>query len=482
MGSGMRTTIHGHRDDSAPPATVVRTERALNKRRVHQGLLLLPILLLYAVVLHWSYEVRISPSFEYLGSRYRDPNPSNYLAAFSMAYSVALFLPVRLHRPADLILWVLYVMACVPSILVPQYADILPVTESTKLGFFVASSFLLVVLLANKGPQLGKWRVYVPSHILWLSLAVVTVGIYGYMLYVTGLTFRFTSLTAVQDIRFAYRETILASGAGLGYLIGIQGNVINPVFIAKGLYERRWLPVVIGVIGQMLIFSVTGYKTVILSVPTLVLVAVMFWLSQLPLGRWILSGTLLASLIALVVDELQGALVYTQLFVNRLLLIPGTLTAAHVLVFQDLPKAKWGHSFLAPFVDYPYEATPSFIVGARFSGNAEVSANASFFADGYANLGYLGIFVEAFVLVLLLWVLNAASAHLSIAVSSMALLIPTVALANTSVFTSILTGGYLAAVVLLLLLPRRGWGVHGYEASSGGTEVPLATNKSLHHP
>lgn len=431
-----------------------------NKARVPQWLSLLAILFIYAATLHWAYKLRIAPSFGYLGSKYRGPDPIHYFAAFAMAYFVALYLPTRLKRPSDLIVWLLYVMACVPSVLVPQYADILPTPESTELAFFVATSFLLVVILADKGPKRGTWRLRIPNHLLWISLLLVTVGIYGYMLYVTGLTFRFMSLTAVQDVRFAYRDAILATGAGLGYVIGIQGNVINPLIIAKGLYERRWILVAAGAIGQLLIFSVTGYKTVILSVPTLILAAVIFSRAQRPLGSWILTGTLFASVIALVADELHGALAYTQIFVNRLLLIPGTLTAAHVLVFQDQPKAKWGHSFMAMFVDYPYETTPSFIVGTRFSGNAEVSANASLFADGYANLGYLGIFIEALVLVVLLWVLDAASRHLSIAVSSMVLLIPTVALANTSVFTSILTGGYLAALILILVLPGRGWGLH----------------------
>lgn len=424
---------------------------------IGQQLMLLGLLLVYTAILHWTYQWKIAPLFGYLGSRYRDPEVRNYLLAFGLAYIVAFFLPRRLCYPSDFVVWMLYVMACVPSILVPQYADILSASGSIKLASAVAANFWLLVVLADKGPKrIGQIRV--PNHMIWNFLAVVTLAVYGYMLYVTGLSFRFISLAAVQDVRFAYRDAIAVSGPGLAYLIGVQGNVINPTLVARGIYGRRWFLVVAGATGQILIFSVTGYKLILLSVPAAFLVGLMFRFSARPRGYLVLAGTIISSLLALAADKFTGGFIYTQIFINRLLLIPGTLTAAHVLVFRGEAKAEWGHSFMAPFVDYPYEAAPAFIVGERFSGNAEVSSNTSLFGDGYANLGYPGILVEVVVLLLILWVVNGTASRLPIAVSSMILLVPTLALVNTSVFTSILTGGFAASVILMSVLPESGWG------------------------
>jgi len=413
----------------------------------------------YAVTLHWTYQAKISPVFGYLGLRYRDPNALYYLLAFGLVCGTAFLMPTKLRRPSDFILWTLFVMATVPSILIPQYGDIINEGRSFELAIYVALSFSLVVVLAPHGPQLLIPRIIVPPLLIWLAVALISLGTYSYLLSTTGLTFKFVSLGAVRDIRFEYRDQIAATGRALGYLVRLQGNIINPLIIALGVYSRRWLLVIAGTVGQLLIFSVTGYKLTLLSSVALVLLAVLFRIRREPSGRLILVGTMMSTVLASVIDAVQDSLLYTEVFVDRLLLTPGVLTAAHVMVFQDRPKAEWGYSFMAPFVSYPYKDTPAFIVGQTFSGDARTTANANFFADGYANLGYPGMFVEALALVVILWFINSAGRHLPLPVTALVLLVPTVALVNSSVFTSLLTNGYLAAIVIMACLPTGGWGL-----------------------
>jgi len=421
-------------------------------------LILLVLLFAYIVILHWTYQIKISPLFGYLGSRYRSPNSLNYAVAFGLAYVVAASLPVTLRKPSDFVVWVLYVMACVPSIVVPQYADIASPPESIKFALVVAVSFWAVVRLSDRAPRWRIAAVQTSTGTIWIFLSGVTVVVYGYLLHTTGLNFRFLSLADIRDVRFQYRDTIAATGAASAYAIGIQGYVVNPIFLAKGIYERRWLPIVAGAIGQLLIYSATGYKLIALSVPAGFAIALMFRWSRRQSGALVLQGVVLTSIMAILIDRVVGGFTYTQIFINRLLLTPGTLSAAYVSVFQDKPKAEWGYSFMAPFVNYPYQTTPAFIVGSEFSGDAQVSANANLFADGYANLGYVGIVIEGLVLVMLLWLINAAASHLPIRVSAMVLLIPSLALVNTSVFTSFLTGGMATAILVMVLLPHTGWG------------------------
>ena len=377
---------------------------------------LLCALTAYAVALHWTYQTKISPAFGYLGLHYREPNLVYYFLAFGLVCGTAFLMPSRLCRPSDFILWVLFVMATVPSILVPQYGDIITEGRSLELAIYVALSFGLVVLLARRGPQRLIKRIIVPPLLVWLVVALISVGTYGYLLYTTGLSFKFVSLGAVRDLRFAYREQIVATGPALGYLVRLQGNVVNPLIMTLGVYSRRWALVIVGTVGQLLIFSVTGYKLTILSSGALVAVAVLFRIRRQPPGQMILVGTMVSTIVALIVDKIQGGLLYTEIFVDRLLLAPGYLTAAHVMVFQGKPKAEWGYSFMAPFVHYPYKDTPDFIVGRVFFGSAATSANANFFGDGYSNLGYPGMFIEALALVVILWLIDSAGRHLPLPV------------------------------------------------------------------
>jgi hypothetical protein len=127
------------------------------------------------------------------------------------------------------------------------------------------------------------------------------------------------------------------------------------------------------------------------------------------------------------------------------------------MVFSTLTKAEWGYTFMAPFVDYPHQQTPDFIVGSVFLGSPETSANANLFADGFSNFGYPGMFIEAVILIGLLWLVDSCARHLPLAVTSLILLVPTVALVNSSIFTSFLTNGFAYAVVVMACLPSTGW-------------------------
>ena len=435
-------------------------------------------LAVYAVALHWTYQTRISPAFSYLGLRYREPNYLYYFLAFGLVCGTAFLMPAKLRRPSDFILWVLFVMAAVPSILVPQYGDIITEGRSLELAIYVALSFGLVVFLAPRAPQrlikritLGLVvllpprfrqrfikRIIVPPPLFWWVVILVSVGTYGYFLFTTGLSFKFVSIGAVRDIRFQYRDQIAVTGPALGYLVRLQGNVLNPLIIAFGVYSRRWSLVMTGAVGQLLIFAITGFKLTLLSPIALIAVAVLFRIRREPSGQMILAGTMASMAAALIVDAIRGGLLFTEVFVNRLLLTPGVLTAAHVMVFQGKPKAEWGYSFMAPFVDSPYKETPAFMVGRIFTGDTATSANANFFADGFANLGYAGMFVEALALVVILWLIDSAGRHIPLPVTALILLLPTLALVNSGVFTSLLTNGYLAAMVVLACLPPGGWG------------------------
>jgi hypothetical protein len=419
----------------------------------------LPLIAIYAVMLHWTYQTQIAPAFYYLGSRYRDPDMVSYAFAGVMVLILSWAMPYQLRRVSDFVLWVLFVMAAIPCILVPQYADILDRDRSLVLAAMVAGNFLLVTVLTRLSPAAIHLRFKVEPSLLWTGVLVVSLGFYGYLLMTTGLQFRaFGNLGDARAIRFEYRDHITSAGPILGYLVRLQGNVLNPLLVAKGIYSRRWWMAGAGTFGQLLIFSLTGYKITLLSAVALLVLAVMFARSNTRNGSLVLWGITALSLVSLAVDRARGQLMLTELFVDRLILVPGTLTAAHVLVFDPLEKMRWSYSIMSPFFDNPYGTTPAYIVGAQFSGQAGTTANANLFADGFANLGWSGITIEALLLVVLLWLLDGASRHLPLPVACCILLVPAQALVNGSVLTSILSGGIGAAIAVMAVLPEDGWG------------------------
>ncbi|MDR6864136.1 hypothetical protein [Phycicoccus sp. 3266] len=418
-----------------------------------------PLIALYALILHWTYQHKIAPIFGYLGSRYREPDTASYALAGLMVLLLSFALPRHMRRPSDFVLWMLYVMVAIPAILVPQYADIISKDRSLALAAVVTADFLLIAVLTRISPKVFRFRLLMRPSLLWAITVVISIGFYSYLSLTQGLHFSFAQdLSSVRDTRLDYRQQVAEQGALLGYLVRIQANAINPLFIIKGMYNRRWSLMAAGTVGQVLIYGLTGYKLTLLSVPALFAVAAMFRYSRQLSGSLVLWGVTASSILALAIDNVRGgAILFTELFIDRLLLVPGTLTAAHVLVFDGAPKMQWSYSFMSPFLSNPYGTTPAFLVGAQFSGDAQVTANANFFADGFANLGWSGMTIESLVLVLLLWIADGASRHLPLKVTAPLLLVPTIALVNGSVFTSILTGGLGLVIALCAALSGDGW-------------------------
>jgi len=422
--------------------------------------------LLFATALYYSYRDAVSPAFSYAGLSYRPPVAGHYAVALVATIAVALVLPRAIARPSDFMQWILFATAGAPAILIPQYSAVLPQSEATKTGLSVAGSLILIRTIAALRPRSVMPRMRVSSHSFWIALAAISTLIYSYLALYAG--FRF-SLLAFADVYDARSDFASAPIPYIGYILPIQYNVINPVFITRGVYSRRALPFLFGAAGQVVIYMTTGRKAVLLSIAGLAVGAWLFKSSRRLTGHKILALAATAIAGSFLIDKLTGSLVWTALFVRRFIVIPGILTAAYVAVFQNRPKMLFSDSLFV-WLDNPYPVRAVYIVGAEFVGDAQTAANVSLFGDGYLNYGYIGMFVEAAILGMLLWFVDDAARGLPTPVTSLLFFMPTVALASGSIFTVMLTHGFAAAIIACGMLPKTGWDRR--TVASGGRVSP----------
>lgn len=429
----------------------------LRKARYPVGLVLL--LAVHAALLQWVYLERVVPTFASLGNTGRTPNFTNYALAFAMAAAIGLALPRQLRQPSDFILWLYYILVITSSLLVPHYVAAITPGKALELTFVIAALSMAMVLAMRYLPAVAIRGPRIAPQTVAIGVGAFTALAYAYLQFTVGLSLLAPDLGDVREIRFAWREEAAAAGPLLGYVVRILGNITNPLLIGAGVYCRRWAWVAAGFLGQLLLFPITGYKLTLLSAPAIVVLSVLFIQKRRELdGAAMLAGTATLSAAAVVADAIRGGMTFTEYYVDRLLLVPGILTTAHVAVFDNAPKANFGNTTgLSLFFDSPYSESTAFIVGREYRGNAETSSNANMFADGFANAGYLGMAVETAAFVAILWALNAAGARLPIKVTAVLLLMPTIATANSGAFTSVLTNGYAAAFLLMLVLPTAGW-------------------------
>jgi hypothetical protein len=418
------------------------------KRRVGTALLM-PA---YAAILQFSYSTLISPVFDYLGMTYRAPALSATFLSVLATVVISLALPTRVERTSDFVLWCSFLIAVAPSILIAQYADILSRPKALSMSLWIAGIFLLMVWAAKKVLPVFTLHVRLPPALVALIAVGFSISFYGYLVLNAGASFEVVALDAVQDVRTGYK-TLVATAPLMGYALQLQTAVLNPIFMAIGVVRRRLVPLLVGVVGQVLIYSVTGYKLTILS-PVFV-IALAYYLSR----RDRLSGFALVAAItgsmelSLALDGLSGGRMFVTIFINRLMAGPGVLTSAFFEVFDGQEKYHWAHSFLRPFFDSPYQLTPGYYVGRAFQG-VDSQANVNLFGDGYANLGMLGVAIEAAFLLLILVFLDASARGLPIAITVPSSMVAALGLTNNSSFTSVLTGGIGGLIVAFAIWPR----------------------------
>lgn len=417
-------------------------------------LLVLPAAVIaYAFVLHWVYAALISPPFSYLGFRYVAPDFEIVMLTVIIAIFTALFLPRKVEKASSIILWLLFVITVLPIVLMGPYTGYLEPGEAIGLGVAVSLTFAGVAL-GTRGTN-RPLRLSVSPTGFWLVLILFSLVTYVLLAITHGLSFRFVSFLDVYNVRDEFNSD--ADGVGLlSYLIFTQANVVNPVIFARGVYTRRPLYVVFAIVGQIILYSGAGFKTMILAIPAWIIVAILFRARRKkPFEGLTLTWAVTAMmLVSALVDQLSHSIALTSLLARRFIVTPGLLTSAWVDFFSSNPQTHLSYSILAPWLDYPYPLRPPNIIGQYIANQPSMAANANLFADGFGNFGWAGIVGAGVILLVYLRLLDRASVGLPIGLVAVVVTLPAITLSNTSILTAMFSHGLVAAFVLLALCPR----------------------------
>jgi hypothetical protein len=424
----------------------------MNNRKLANTLKLFSLSLIYLTALHVAYVREISPVFTYLGFVYERPAAKVLVLSWAIACLPVLIMPNALKRPSQVVVWVLYLLVYVPSCIIPFYTEIAPAFQLFQLNLVLLAA--LVCLILSGFVPLAKFnRVQLSPRVFNASLLLFSVVSYGYILATFGLRFSIPDIANVYDVRLEYRDEVSNGGPFLAYFILWQGNVINNFIMARGFAQRKYALAFLGFVGQVIIFSITGYKSMFFSSIMVAGIGLALRGGGKKFGGRALTGGVILVIIAVALDELTQSIVYTSLFVRRVIISPGLLTGYYFDFFSHNEKAMMAHSVFSPFLDYPYDITYNFIIGYFYSGRVEVSMNANFLADGFANFGFIGILVFAAVLAFLLWLVDSLADGRNFQVTAMVLGIVGFSLSNSALLTVLVSHGFGLLIALLFVMP-----------------------------
>ena len=410
--------------------------------------------LIYVVLLMTVYAVRVAPNYDYMGYVLEPAGPGFLLLGVLVAFLPSTVLPVHLHRPSGVALWMLYILAFIPSMVIPYLAlprdptELLPLTLTLAVGF-------CIVLMLTRLPLLAIPRLKLPRWVFWLAFGTLGALLVNSIARTFGLTTSLPSLADVYVVRGEYKETEASLLAR--YAVTWIGNVIGPFLIGLGLLRRAPLLLTSGLALQLLIYATTGFRSVLFSALLLAALFIAMAFQRRYFGAILSVGAASLVTLTVVLDALFDTIVFSSLFVRRLLATPGILTGWYYDFFVDRPKALLGHSVLEPWIDYPYDRLPPLLIGRAYFGNEATYANANVWADAFANFGLAGILAYSVLLGLLLWAFDYAAGQRDARTTTLAGLmlgVPAFTLTNTALNVSLVTHGVLLAWLVVYFMPR----------------------------
>ena len=409
---------------------------------------------LYIALLSSSYINHVSPQFSYMGYIFA-PAPLGYLiVAWLAAWLPSLWLPVQLSRPSQVVYWLLYVLVYVPSTFMPFFTLDRPILSLLALLSALFIAFAAVALIYRL-PHASITRLRLSPRIFWGAVALLCIALSVILVSTFGLRFDLPGLLEVYEVRMDFRE--VSAGRLTDYSVNWLINVIFPLFIALGLIKRNIPLLILGVAGQLFIFSNTGFRSALFSSGFIVVLLIALYGSGRFFGMLVIWGATALVAVTWLLDLLMNTPIFSSMFVKRLIITPGILTCWYYDFFSDNPKAQLGHSILRGIVDYPYDRVPPLLIGRYYFGREETHANANLWADAFANFGFGGMAVFTLALMLILWLFDSLMHKRGFKQLTLAVLLlgmPAFTLSNAALITSLMTHGILLAWMILFFLPR----------------------------
>jgi hypothetical protein len=431
---------------------VVKTAK---KSGLHKGIQVAAALSYYWVICQADRAI-LSPMFAYQGLIYRSASTWTQVIIVTLILFCTAATPVRMRQPSDSVLYVLLPLVVIPVLTVSATDPLFMDVESGVIAS-VIGAYLLLALCSKIPRPLTKMAPKAPRRGLWGLVIVVSAASYISILTTFGFHLRLLSFSDVYGVRSVFSEQ--ASGL-TGYLVDWQANVINPILIVYGIRANKILLPMAGILGDFFIYSTTGFKSILFSV--LAVTAFVF------LAQWKNSavktpaigariGVAFTVLVAAsyLIDAFSGSIAWTSLFIRRLSLVAGVNTGYYYQYFSTAPKTHLDYGAVGAILGDARVASPTSQI-ALYAYHSTVGApNANIWADAFANFGYPGVVSFTLVLAAFLWLYDRLAQHVDRKDAAALLIASALSLANSALFTCLLTHGMLLALVAITQWPRR---------------------------
>lgn len=241
----------------------------------------------------------------------------------------------------------------------------------------------------------------------------------------------------------------------LSYFVPWLISVIIPFILVYALEKKKYVHIT-GVFFLILFVYLTfAHKSYFFSI--FLVLAVYYFLKKGWFVKGVCMGIPLGVAGSLLIYSMnKNLLIVPSLIVRRVLIVPADIKFAYYEFFSEIPKLYFSEGIIGRLfgLEYPYQESSARMIG-NYMGDGS-SANGGYFADAYANMGILGIFIMGFILILLLKMIDSVSkSECMVRLNFCIIVFLLYRLNDGALLTTLLTGGMMFAILFFIISNER---------------------------
>lgn len=372
------------------------------------------------------------------------------------------WIPITSSRPSTLIIWILYLVVIIPSIIFPY----LSVEYDTEKFFLFSLTLLLcfyIICNYQKFQLLSVSKLNISNRVYYIIFFAIYFYFVINIIRTFGFNFQLVSLRDVYDVRSEYKDQLAEanfSSTNIRWLL----FVLNPLLIVNGYLKNKYWMLIVGLVGELFIYSFSGLKSS-LFIGFVLLILLYVFKNKLKsinnLSIVILKCVIILIFVILLCDYMffSDSFLYkdilSSLIIRRNFVIPGNLSGHYFHFFDTHPKNYMSNNSLFGILvnyDSPYNnQSPPEIIGAFAFGDHVPHANASFLADAFAQYGYLGMIIYSFLVGGILFLYDSIVRNINKIVAIIMLVPFAFTFSNSAFFTVLFGHGFLFFLVIIYI-------------------------------
>ncbi|KPU27362.1 hypothetical protein TR13x_04575 [Caloranaerobacter sp. TR13] len=399
------------------------------------------LLLIYKLILDFVYVKFVNKLYHYMGF-VLDFNIYKYIISFLWFVSIFTVLPKDNTKPSSIFLQLHFIIMIMPMFTTYSFAN-----ESNIFLTLSCICFILECQILRIIPSIKLRKIKNSYIILYWVIAIISVFVYISMIKANGIpTLKALNLSRVYEVRSIVKYPFL-----MEYLVSWQAKIINPFLITISYINKNKKLLAISVVLQLLIYLITALKA-FLFIPLAIIIVIKILERDYFLSKISLLAPI-GVLLAFMTYKLFGHIMFPSLIIRRLLFVPSQLKFFYFDFFSKNELLHFSEGVIGKIIgtSSPYAIKTANMIGYMYFGNIENNANTGYLADAYANMGILGMFVFSILFSMILILINSFSKNIKKELVIGLSLFSILALNDSALLTTLLTGGLLLLLLLLYL-------------------------------